>query len=298
MSPSDASGKVIAIFGPTASGKTAVAEAIAAVVPSEIVSADSMQVYKGVPILTNQSARVPALVAIWPLDHEGSVAEYQRLAHRAVDDALAAGRVPILVGGTGLYLRAALAELELPPAPPPGARERWERFVRPSRTRAGAWRARRARSRSGAGYSPQRPAAGGTRPRAQRGRRVARTSAGPPLERGDPSPDPDLRPRRPKPVLDQRILERTREMFRNGVEDEVAQARSGPISKTASQIIGLREVGELAQGEAIDAIALRTRRYAAYQRKWMRRIPSIAAVSAYRPPGETAAEILAAASRA
>ena len=83
-----------------------------------------------------------------------------------------------------------------------------------------------------------------------------------------------------------------------GVEDEVAQARSGPISKTASQIIGLREVGELAQGEAIDAIALRTRRYAAYQRKWMRRIPSIAAVSAYRPPGETAAEILAAASRA
>ena len=116
------------IFGPTASGKTAVAEAIADAVPSEIVSADSMQVYQGLPILTNQPARPTALVGIWPLDHDGSVAEYQRLAHEAVDGALSQGRTPIVVGGTGLYLRAALADLELPPAPPSGARERWERF--------------------------------------------------------------------------------------------------------------------------------------------------------------------------
>jgi tRNA dimethylallyltransferase len=296
--PSDASATVIAIFGPTASGKTAVAEAIATVVPSEIVSADSMQVYKGVPILTNQPARAPALVAIWPLDHEGSVAEYQRLAHRAVDDALAAGRVPILVGGTGLYLRAALAELELPPAPPPGARERWERLY----DRLGPEQAHRAL----AARDPE--AAQAIHPNDRR--RVVRAlelneaggSLAPPRDRlwSEETRHPtrifglDV----PKPVLDQRILERTREMFRNGVEDEVAQARSGPISKTASQIIGLREVGELAQGEAIDAIALRTRRYAAYQRKWMRRIPSIAGLSADGTPGETAAEILAAARRA
>jgi len=83
-----------------------------------------MQLYRGLPILTNQS---PAgLVGIWPLDHEGSVGEYQRLAHAAVDEILAAGRTPIVAGGTGLYLRAALAELDLPPAPPPGAREQWE----------------------------------------------------------------------------------------------------------------------------------------------------------------------------
>ena len=117
---------VLALFGPTASGKTAVAQAIAERIPAELVSADSMQVYRGLPILTNQS---PArLVGIWPLDHEASVAEYQELAHAAIDEILAAGRTPVVVGGTGLYLRAALADLTLPPAPEPGERERWERF--------------------------------------------------------------------------------------------------------------------------------------------------------------------------
>ena len=73
--------EVLALFGPTASGKSAVAEAIADEIPAEIVSADSMQVYRGLPVLTNQA---PArLVGIWPLDHEASVAEYQRLAHAA-----------------------------------------------------------------------------------------------------------------------------------------------------------------------------------------------------------------------
>src|SRR5262245_31899317 len=126
MSSAHLSGKVIAIFGPTASGKTAVADAIGDTSPVQIISADSMQVYEGLPILTNQPERATALVAIWPLDHEGSVAEYQRLAHEAIDDALARGRTPVVVGGTGLYLRAALAELDVPPAPPPGARARWE----------------------------------------------------------------------------------------------------------------------------------------------------------------------------
>ena len=85
MSSADLSGTVIAIFGPTASGKTAVAEAVADAIPTEIVSADSMQVYEGLPILTNQPERPTALVAVWTLDHEGSVAEYQRLAHEAID---------------------------------------------------------------------------------------------------------------------------------------------------------------------------------------------------------------------
>ena len=75
MSTADLSGMVIAIFGPTASGKTAVAEAIADATPAEVISADSMQVYDGLPILTNQPVRPAALVAIWPLDHEGSVAD-------------------------------------------------------------------------------------------------------------------------------------------------------------------------------------------------------------------------------
>src|SRR5262249_46373362 len=91
---------VVAVFGPTASGKTAVAEAVAERVPAELVSADSAQVYRGLPILTNQSSRPAHLVAIWDLDREASVADYQRLAHAAIDAALAADRMPVVVGGT------------------------------------------------------------------------------------------------------------------------------------------------------------------------------------------------------
>src|ERR671933_2552231 len=122
--PRDMAAAVLAIFGPTASGKSAVAEALAARIPAELVSADAMQAYRGLPLLTNQSAHPARLVGIWPLDHEASVAEYARLAHAAIDETLAAGRTPLVVGGTGLYLRAALAELELPG--PSGERGRWE----------------------------------------------------------------------------------------------------------------------------------------------------------------------------
>ena len=119
---------VIGIFGPTASGKSGVAEALAERLPAELVSADAMQVYRGLPILTNQASYPTRLVGIWPLDHEASVGEYAPLAHEAIDEILAAGQTPVVVGGTGLYLRAALAELSLPPKPAPGARERWSGF--------------------------------------------------------------------------------------------------------------------------------------------------------------------------
>ena len=74
--------------------------------------------------------------------------------------------------------------------------------------------------------------------------------------------------------------------------EEVARALRSPVSRTASQIIGLREIAELPRDEAVAAIVLRTRRYAAYQRKWLRRIPGIQAISADRQTLETAAEIL------
>src|SRR3954447_20001438 len=117
---------VLAFLGPTASGKSAVAEEVACLIPAELVSADAMQAYRGLPILTNQSEA--RLVGYRGLDEEGSVADYQRLAHAAIDEILASGRTPIVVGGTGLYLRAALAELELPPPPAAGERERLERL--------------------------------------------------------------------------------------------------------------------------------------------------------------------------
>jgi tRNA dimethylallyltransferase len=284
---------VIAIFGPTASGKTAVAEAIADAVPSQIVSADSMQVYHGLPILTNQPEWPAALVGIWPLDREGSVAEYQRLAHEAVDGALSQGRTPIVVGGTGLYLRAALADLALPPAPPPGARERWERLY----DRLGPEQAHAALAER----DPQ--AAQAVHPNDRR--RVVRAlelheaggSLAPPRDRlwSEETRHPTLifGLDVPKAVLDERIRERTQAMFESGVEEEVARALRAPVSRTATQIIGLREIAELPRDEAVAAIALRTRRYAAYQRKWMRRLPRVQAVSADRPAVETAAEIVA-----
>jgi tRNA dimethylallyltransferase len=116
---------VVGIFGPTASGKSDVAAPLTRLLPAEVVSADAMQVYDGLPVLTNRSPHPERLVGIWPLSHVASVGEYAPLAHAAIDEILAAGRTPLVVGGTGLYFRAALAELELPPAPAPGARERW-----------------------------------------------------------------------------------------------------------------------------------------------------------------------------
>ena len=298
MSTADLSGMVIAIFGPTASGKTAVAEAIADAVPAEIVSADSMQVYEGLPILTNQPEGPTALVGIWPLDHEGTVAEYQPLAHEAVDGALARGRTPIVIGGTGLYFRAALADLRLPPAPPPGTRERWERLY----DRIGPEQAHAALAER----DPE--AAEAVHPNDRR--RVVRAlelhdaggSLAPPRDRlwSEETRHPTLifGLDVPKDALEERIRERTEAMFASGVEKEVVRALGAPISRTASQIIGLREVAELPRDEAVAAIALRTRRYAAYQRKWMRRIPGIQTVSPDRPAQETAAELLAQAQRA
>ena len=77
---------VIAVFGPTASGKSAVAAAVAERIPSEIVSADAMQAYRGLPILTNQAPGHARLVGIWPLEHDGSVGEFAALAHAGVEE--------------------------------------------------------------------------------------------------------------------------------------------------------------------------------------------------------------------
>ena len=285
---------VVAIFGPTASGKSAVAEELAARVPAEIVSADSMQVYRGLPILTNQPEHPTRLVAIWPLEHEGAVGEYQRLAHEAIDDALAAGRTPIVVGGTGLYLRAALADLGLPPAPPPGARKRWE----------GAYD-RLGPDQAHAALSERDPvAAAAVHPNDRR--RVVRAlelhEAGSSLRPGhDRLWTEETRHSTrifvldvPREELARRIELRVEAMFERGVDDEVQRALEGPISLTARHVIGLAEIAALPHGDAREAIARRTRQYAAYQRKWMRRIPGATRLDGERPPGELAREILAA----
>jgi tRNA dimethylallyltransferase len=283
---------VVAIFGPTASGKTAVAERVAHVLGGEVISADSMQVYRGLPVLTNHPERPTRLVGIWPLDHDGSVGEYQRLAHAAVDELLAAGRAPVVAGGTGLYLRAALGELDLPPAPEPGVRERWEAFYEAGGAES-AYSELAARDPAAAAAVHQND-----RRRVVRALELAEAgrSLSPAEDRlwGGVTRYPtvlvglDV----PKDVLERRIVARTRAMFERGVEEEVRRALAAPISPTASQVLGLREIAELEREAAIEALVVRTRRYAAYQRKWMRRMPGLVSVAADREPDEVAADIL------
>jgi len=128
--------QIIALFGPTGVGKTAVAVALAELLRAQgedpvAVSADALQVYTGMEVLTGVASVAERthlehrLVSFLPMDATFSAGQYAQLAHAEIDDLLAAGRRPIVVGGTGLYLRAALTELNLSPPPPEGVRERW-----------------------------------------------------------------------------------------------------------------------------------------------------------------------------
>ena len=255
-----------------------------------------MQAYRGLPILTAQPERPTRLVGIWPLAHEGSVAEYARLAHGAIDELLAAGHTPVVTGGTGLYLRAALAELELPPAPSPEQRAEWEQLY----DRLGP---------EGAyGVLAQRDPGTAARLHPNDRRRIVRalelTELGSSLR---PAADrlwtsDTRRPTLifgldvPRDVLTERIEQRARSMFAAGVVEEARAALVQPISSTAVQALGLRDVAELARDEALEALVVRTRRYAAYQRKWMRRIPGLVSVNADRPVDDIAHEIVEVAS--
>ncbi|MBD0338987.1 MAG: tRNA (adenosine(37)-N6)-dimethylallyltransferase MiaA [Thermoleophilia bacterium] len=281
---------VIGIFGPTASGKSDVAEAIADRIPAELVSADSMQVYRGLPILTNQPQRPTRLVAIWPLEQEASVGAYQPLAHAAIDEILGSGRTPVVVGGTGLYLRAALTRLRLPPPPGPGVRKRWEQFYDDHGPVHAHGRLQ--------ALDPEAAAAVHPNDRRRVVRALELAEAGESLA-GDRLWQEDYRHPTilfglevPPDELELRIEERTRAMFDAGVEEEVRAALAGPVSTTARRALGLDAVAELPREKAIAALVVRTRRYAAYQRKWLRRSPGVVSVRANRSAAEVADEIL------
>jgi tRNA dimethylallyltransferase len=295
--------RVAAIFGPTGSGKSAVALALAELVDGEIVSCDAMQAYAGLPILTNQPsdaelARVPHhLVGVWPPEHEGSVAEFGKLAHAAVDDVLARGKVAVVAGGSGLYMRAALAELPLPPQPAAGARERMgDLYERQGAQAAHTLLAERDAAAAAAVHPNDR-------------RRVVRAlelaEAGASL-----APEADRlwagELRHPTAVfglvLDPavvaaRIEARTRAMFERGVQDEVRAALAEhAFSHTAARIHGLQDVSALLTGEidrdtAIRRLDARTRRYAKRQRTWMRKLPDLVEVGAAAAPATVAGRL-------
>jgi len=284
--------EVVAIFGPTASGKTAVAEAVADAIGGDVVSCDSMQAYRGLPILTNQPDRPTRLVGVWPLDHEGSVAEFADLAHAAIDELLSSGRTPVLAGGTGLYLRAALGELDLPPKVEPGVRQRAQRLYE----RVGPERAHELL----AARDPAAAAAVHPNDRRRVVRALELLDVGASLQPAEAQLWSD-HARHPTVVfgldvpranLDERIRARAHAMLEAGVVEEVRRALAAPISSTASRALGLRELAELPEAEAFDALVARTQRYAAYQRKWMRRIPGLVSVAANRPANEVADELL------
>jgi tRNA dimethylallyltransferase len=288
---------VVAVFGPTASGKTAVAEALADRLGTGVVSCDALQVYRGLAILTNQPPRPTALVGIRDVSEEMSVGAYAALAHEAIDGLIAANGTAVVCGGTGLYLRAALAEMGMPPPPAEGVRERIRAEVAED---AAAAHARLA------GLDPRAAAT----VHENDARRLVRAlelaeeghSLVPDDDRlwGEATRHPTLIAglEVPPGELERRIVERTDAMFAAGVVEEVRAALAAGISHTAAKALGVEEIATLPESRARARLIVRTRRYAAYQRKWMRRIPGLVTVDGTRPPAALAAELLERSERA
>ena len=282
---------VIAVFGPTASGKSAIAQELAIRIGTEVVSADALQVYAGLPILTNQSPAPTRLTAFRALSEEMSVGEYAGLAHAAIDELVATHGGAVVAGGTGLYLRAALADLAIPASVGPEQRAALERVYDEG--------PQAAHDR----LEALDPAAAG-RVHVNDRRRVVRALE---LAEGGSSLVPvtdelwSASMRHPTLVvglelpteeLDRRIRARAEGMLARGAVAEARSAIAGSISKTAAKALGLTELTTLPLDQATEQLVARTRRYAAYQRKWMRRIPGITVVDANRAPEEVADDIL------
>lgn len=299
---------VVALFGATALGKSDVALELAARLEADIVVADSMQVYAGLPIVTNQpdaGARGRAryhLVGWASPQDECTVAAFAALAHEIVDGLLQAGRRVIVEGGSGLYLRAVLGDLAFGAAPDEERRRALEERWQHAPEEVASELSRRA---------PEVAA----RTDLRNMRRVIRALETLEGERGDGSaPQTDelwsaggryahrlvaLVPDEDRAALKERIDRRVDEMLAAGALAEVAAARAaGPFSRTAAQAIGVRELcavldGELGEGEAAARMKSRTRALARRQLTWLRKLPDATKVAATgRPPAAVAHDIL------
>ena len=282
---------VIAVFGPTASGKTAVAEVIADRLGTGVVSCDALQVYRGLPILTNQPGHATALVGIRAVNEEMSVGAYAGLAHAAIDNLIARNGAAVVSGGTGLYLRAALADLAVPPPPTAGVRERVraevERDATAAHRRLSDIDPRAAEAVHANDYRrlirALELADEGSSLVPANERLWARATRHPTLIAGLDVPADEL---------ERRIVCRTAAMFEQGVVNEVRAALSKGVSPTAAKALGLDEIAAMSESDARERIVVRTRRYAAYQRKWMRRIPGLVSVDGTLSSEEVADAIL------
>lgn len=296
---------VIAIFGPTGVGKTALALELADRLREQgrdpvAISADALQVYDGLPILTGaatpdeQRRLEHRLVGFVPLHEEFSAGRYMELAHEEIDAALETGRTPIVVGGTGLYLRAALADLDMAPAPPPQLRaELEERLGREGAPSLHAEVASRAPNMA-LDIEPGD------------GKRLVRTLEL--LELGHPPPRPaddsqlwTSDTRHPtllvgltmeRAALYAAIDARVDAILAAGVVNEVQAADAAGVSRTARYAMGFQE---LLVGD-VEGMKQRTRNYARRQLTWMRKLKGVSLTDAgERGPAELAASIATAA---
>jgi tRNA dimethylallyltransferase len=278
---------VVAVVGPTATGKSDLAVALAQRIGGEVINADSMQLYRGMDIGTaklapDERGGVPHhLLDVWPVTKSAAVAEYQRLARDAIDDVRGRGAVPVLVGGSGLYLRAALDRLEFP-GESPDVRARLYGELEDVGPQA--------LHRRLAELDP--PAAASILP--TNGRRIVRAlevielTGGPFLARmpGFESIYDTVQVGLDRDDLDDRVATRVDRMLERGLVDEVRGLlpdglRDSPTAGKAlgyAQVLGcLDERGELTGdvGEARDATVRATRRFVRRQRSWFRRDPRI-----------------------
>jgi tRNA dimethylallyltransferase len=291
---------VIAVFGPTGVGKTAVAIALAERLRAAgedpvAVSADALQVYAGLEIITGAAdgaarARLEhRLLSFLPIDATFSAGQYAQLAHAEIDEALATGRRPIVVGGTGLYLRAALTELSLRPAPPEGVRERWLGELE-----------RRGPAALHAVLGRRAPWAAADIDPADR-QRIVRAlellDAGELEAPGDRSELWSDSTRHPtllvgltmaREELYARIDARVLEMVGAGAEQEVRRASAAGASLTARKALGF---SELLAGD-VEAAQRRSRNYARRQLTWMRKLAGATVLDATgRSPEDLAEQI-------
>jgi len=278
--------RVLALFGPTTSGKTAVAGVLRERLGAEVISADSAALYAGLPILTAAPPYPARLVGVVPLAEDVSVGRYQRLAHAAID----AAAWPLVVGGTGLYFRAALSALAIPP---PGRRAHWQAEVeRLGSEAAHALLAERDPAAAARVHANDRKRLVRALELAEQGRSLA--PADDRLWTEDTRlPTTIVALDVPLEVLDERIEERTRAMASAGAAEEARRAWAGPLSETARKVLGLEQFATLPEGEAVAAVAQATRKLARYQRKWLRRMPRVVTLDGTRPPEEIADEIVA-----
>ncbi len=281
-----AASSTIAVVGATATGKSDLALDLAERLGGEVVNTDSMQVYRGMDIgtakldLAERRGIPHHLIDILDIGESASVADFQRLARATIEDCVARGVVPVLVGGSALYMRAVLDRLDFP-GTDPVLRRRLESEL--AELGAAVLYARLGDVDPAAAAAIE-PANGR---RIVRALEVVELTGGPFLAR---LPEPSYA--RPgtvqigvdidRPTLDQRIEQRVERMWQDGLVEEVrGLARHGlQGSRTASQALGYRQVlsflaGEVTEAQAMEQTVVGTRRFARRQDAWFRKDPRV-----------------------